>query len=86
MVLTPAERVDHTFLVIGRAPAKGRAASNVHWDVTDDGAPPWGPDAVVCDPWSLVKPQRAYPAAAIRETMNMHSWWGVKTIFRWTGS
>jgi hypothetical protein len=86
MVLSPQDMADHTFLVIGRQIAPREPAVEPNWDVDDKGAPPWGPDAVVCDPWSPDKKNRAYPAAELRARMTMHRWWGVKSVFRWTGS
>jgi hypothetical protein len=71
-------RLDHVFLVIGRTQVE---KNKTEWDI--DKPPPWGPDAVVCDPWSRDKANRAYPAADIPKMMPRP--YAVSTLFRWEG-
>jgi hypothetical protein len=70
--------LDHVFLVVGRSEGASRSSS---WTI--DQAPPWGADAVVCDPWSPDKANRAYPASKIPEMMKRP--WGVESLFRLEG-
>jgi hypothetical protein len=66
-------RLDHVFLVIGRTKSTKR-----EWDI--DKPPPWGSLAVVCDPWSSDKANRAYPATKLPEMMKLP--YAVSTLFR----
>jgi len=57
-------RLDHVFLVIGRA-----KSDKTEWDI--DKPPPWGDAAVVCDPWSSDKANRSYPASKLPDMMKL---------------
>jgi hypothetical protein len=74
MLQIPRE-LDHVFLLVGRQMGTSRTAE---WPI--DTSPPWGPDAVVCDPWSPRKDKRAYPASEIPQVMTRP--WGVGGLLR----
>jgi hypothetical protein len=74
MLQQPRE-LDHVFFVVGRQRGKVNATE---WPI--DKSPPWGPDAVVCDPWSPQKDKRAYPASEIPKVMPRP--WGVESLLR----
>jgi hypothetical protein len=69
------ERLDHVLLVVGRQESKPR---RTEWPI--DKSPPWGPDAVVCDPWSPRKDKRAYPASEIPKVLAEP--WGLGGLLR----
>jgi hypothetical protein len=66
-------RLDHVFVVIGRS-----KSAKTEWDI--DKPPPWGSEAVVCDPWSPDKANRSYPGAKIPEMMKLP--FAVETLLR----
>ncbi len=70
--------LDHVFLVVGRQKGKKEMPRTAQWPI--DKSPPWGPDAVVCDPWSPQKDKRAYPATDMPKMMPLP--WGVEGLLR----
>lgn len=65
--------LDHVFVVIGRT-----ASTKSEWDI--DKPPPWGSDAVVCDPWSSDKANRSYAATKLPDMMKRP--YAVETLLR----